>query len=224
MSKIEILKKIRFVINATDTALFTVDKGKLMILLIPITSLPKYKGYWGLPGGLINPKETADQAAKRHLRHKGGAHFQYIEQLYTFSKVKRDPRGRVVSTAYIAAVSLTKMKLKQGANAQWFSVRNLPKLAYDHKEIVTCAVERLKTKLEYTNFAFAFLPQEFTLAELQKVYEIILSKKLDKRNFQKKLFVLNLLRPLRRTKKGLAHRLPQLYKFKDSKLKVMEVI
>ncbi len=217
-------KNLRFAVNATDTVLFTIDEERLKVLLVPITSLPRYKGCWGLPGGLIHPAETSDNSAKRHLRDKGGARFVYMEQLYTFSKVRRDPRGRVVSTAYLAVVRPTNMKIKRGSEAEWFSVRKLPKLAYDHKEIISYAKERLKTKLEYTNIAFALLPKEFTLLELQQVYEIALNKKLDKRNFQKKIFSLGLLASLPKRKSGLANRPPGLYKFKNNKIQVVEII
>ena len=217
-------KNLRFAVNATDTVLFTIHEGQLKVLLVPIVSLPQYKGYWGLPGGLIHPEETAEHSAKRHLRDKGGVRFTYMEQLYTFSKVRRDPRGRVVSTAYLAVIRPTNMNPKRASNAEWFFVRKLLKLAYDHKEIIIYAKERLKTKLEYTNIAFALLPREFTLGELQQVYEIILGKKFDKRNFQKKIFSLGLLVSLPKRKSGLQHRPPGLYKFRNNKIQVMEII
>ena len=224
MPKLKQQKNLRFAVNATDTVLFTLDGGELNVLLTPITSLPQYRGHWGLPGGLIDPKETVEDSAKRHLRDKGGARFAYMEQLYTFSEVHRDPRSRVVSTAHLAIVRPTNMQLKGGIGAEWFPVEKLPKLAYDHKEIIDYGKERLKTKLAYTNVAFALVAREFTLGELQQAYELVLNKKLDKRNFQKKIFSLGLLVALTKSKSGLQHRPAKLYKFKSNKMQTIEII
>lgn len=216
--------KLKFAIIATDIVLFTIAQGELKVLLIPITSLSKYKKYWSLPGGLIHPKETADKAAKRHLRDKAGARYTYMEQLYTFSKIDRDPMGRVVAIAYLSVVPHTKMELKKSSDAKWFLVKNLPRLAYDHREIIKRAIERLRGKLEYTNIAYAMVSEEFSMDDLQKIYEIVLGKKLDKRNFQKKIFSLNILKPLNKIKKGVPYRPPRLYMFKDKKIKTIETI
>ncbi|MCH7598102.1 NUDIX hydrolase, partial [Patescibacteria group bacterium] len=152
--------KLRFAVLATDIALFRVFDKKLHVLLVRVHRPPHFIHKWGLPGGLIHPKETADKAAVRLLREKGEIRDVYIEQLYTFSEVKRDPRGRVVSVAYIGLVPENKvLRLDDDSGIRWYSVRELPKLAYDHNEIIRAAVERMQGKLEYTNIVCNLLPR-----------------------------------------------------------------
>lgn len=215
--------KLRFAVLAVDTVLFSVRQGELKVLLMKINRPPHYEGnYWGVPGGLIDPKETADVAAIRHLKEKGGAQFSYMEQLYTFSKLDRDPRGRVVSVAYL---SLTpRGDQKEGSGVAWHPVSKLPKLAFDHKEIITMALERLRAKLEYTNIARGLLPDEFTLGELQAVYETVLKRRLDKRNFRKKLAQLKLLSDTKKKKRTARSRPAKLYRFRDRAPKVVEIL
>lgn len=216
-------KNLRFAILAVDTVLFSVRQGELKVLLMKINRPPHYLGnYWGVPGGLIDPKETADQAAFRHLHEKGGATHRHIEQLYTFSALDRDPRGRVVSVAYLALTPSG--DIKEGSGAEWHPISKMPRLAFDHKRIVEAALERLQSKLEYTNIAKGLLPDEFTLGELQSVYEIVLKRKLDKRNFRKKLAQLKLLRDLKKKKRLLRSRPATLYSFRDKETKVVEIL
>lgn len=217
-------KKLRFAVLAVDVVILTVHQDKLQVLLIKVHRPPHFINAWGVPGGLIDPKETAEQAVKRHLWVKAGVKDVYLEQLYTFSRVDRDPRGRVVSVAYFALVPFSKVRIKNPAAVRWVGVDDLPKLAYDHTEIVGVAVARLKAKLEYTNIAYSLMEDEFALSDLQKAYEAILRRKLDKRNFRKKLFALELLKPTRRHRRGEAHRPAELYRFVERKPRVVEVL
>ncbi|MBI2054856.1 MAG: NUDIX hydrolase [Candidatus Sungbacteria bacterium] len=217
-------RNLRFAVLAADTTLFVVRDGQLKVLLMKINRPPYFaNNYWGVPGGLVDPKETADEAALRHLREKAGAKFSYMEQLYTFSALDRDPRGRVVSVAYLALTPVADLR-QEGSEVRWFSVDNLPKLAYDHREIIRTALERLRSKLTYTNIAFGLLPEEFTLGELQRLYEIILDRRIDKRNFRKKLFQLKLVVGTKKKKRAGRSRPAELYRFVERKHKIAEIL
>lgn len=210
------LKQFVHAILATDIVIFTIHEGKLKVLLIKMTRKP-YVGSWAIPGGLIAPDESADDAALRHLRAKTNVKDVYLEQLYTFGGVNRDPRGRVVSVAYFALIPSTHASLKTTtdyAGIDWFTIKNLPPLAYDHKEIIAKAVERLKSKLSYSTISYSLLPKEFTLSELQSVYEVILDRALDKRNFRKKVLSLGLMRSTGKKRRGDANRPAELFVFK----------
>lgn len=220
------MKKYKFTLVATDTVIFTLKDNKLQALLIKMKKSP-YRDDWAVPGGMIKPREAVDDAAKRILKEKAGIKDVYLEQLYTFGKVNRDPFGRVVSVAYFALIpgdNLSLKTTKEYGDIRWFSVNKLPRLAYDHETIIHCAVKRLQNKLSYSNIVYSLLPDEFTLGEIQKTYEIILGKKLDKRNFRKKLFSLNLVRSIGKEKRGMANRPAVLHAFTSRKLKMMEII
>lgn len=204
---------------AVDIVVFTFIKNKLSILLIRRGVKP-FKGQWALPGGRVNKNEPLENAAGRELKEETGVSDIYLEQLYTFGAPFRDPRGRIISVAYFALISdLPQLKPStDAAAAKWFSVKGLPRLlGFDHDEIIAYALKRLRWKLEYTNIASKLLPRYFTISELQKVYEIILGKKLDKRNFQKKIFSLNLIKPIGKKRQGVPYRPPQLWRFSSQK-------
>lgn len=210
-----VAKKYTFAVIATDVVIFTVQEGQMKVLLIQMKKAP-FTGQWAAPGGLVKPNESVDKAAERQLVAKTGVRNVYLEQLYTFGKVKRDPFGRVVSVAYFALIPYGGLRLKttkEYEDVTWFPIKKLPKLAYDHAEIIRYAVERLKSKLEYTNIVYSLLPKEFALSELQGLYEIILGKKFDKRNFRKKILSLPLLKKLGKKRGGDANRPAELYSF-----------
>ncbi|MCD6471161.1 NUDIX hydrolase [bacterium] len=203
---------------AVDIVIFTIIDDKLKILLIQRATKP-FKGKWALPGGHVDINESLEKAAKRELQEETNVKKVYLEQLYTFGDPSRDPRGRVISVTYFALLN-KKPAIKSASDAadvRWFNVKEIPSLAFDHNKIVSYALKRLRWKLEYTNIAQRFLPRYFTLTELQRVYEIIFGKKIDKRNFRKKILSLNLIRPSRRKRKMVAHRPPRLWQFVSSK-------
>lgn len=211
---------------AVDNCIFTVRDGKLHLLLIQMKKKP-YTGRWALPGGLIRESENADAAAARVLREETGVSDVYLEQLYTFGNVSRDPFGRVVSIAYFALIPSGDVQLRtiaKYADVQWWPCSSLPRLAYDHNEIAGYAIRRLSWKLEYTNAAWSLLPTRFTIAELQKVYEAVLGRKLDKRNFRKKILKLGLVEESGVTAMRGAHRPAMLYRFKSKKPVIVEVL
>lgn len=196
-----------------DIVIFTIQEGTLKVLLVK-RLIPPFIGQCAIPGGFVLEDEDLDQAALRELREETGVADVYLEQLYSFGKVDRDPRGRVVTVAYFALVSADR-KLKAGtdaAEAAWYPMDALPPLAFDHTTILNYALERLRNKLEYTTVGFQLLPEKFTLTELQEVYEAILGKTLDKRNFRRKMSVLKILKPLTEYRRG-GQRPAQLYRF-----------
>lgn len=211
---------------AVDNCIFTIIEGKLHILLIQMKKKP-YTSRWALPGGLIHAKEEPDHAAKRILKEQTKVSNVYLEQLYTFGKTKRDPFGRVVSVAYFALIPPGNIKLQttaKYADVRWWNFKNLPSLAYDHNEITKYAKKRLEWKIEYTNLAWSLLPSQFTLTELQKVYEAVLGRKLDKRNFRKKILALDLIESTDIKAMRGAHRPAMLYRFKSKKPKIVEIL
>lgn len=224
MTKIQ--KKYRFAVIAVDVVIFTIREGKLQVLLIKMKKKP-YKRHWAAPGGLIKGRESLKDAAERLLREKAGVKNVYLEQLYAFGDPDRDPFGRVVSVAYYALIPSRGLLLKTTkdySDVRWFPVKKLLRLAYDHKEIIETAAKRLQAKLGYTNIVCNLLPKEFALGELQKTYEIILGRKLDKRNFQKKIFSLKLIKKTDKKQRGAANRPASLYSFAARKLKIAEIL
>lgn len=197
----------------TDVVLFTVREEKLQLLLIRRRN-PPFQNGWALPGGFVEMDEDIAACAQRELGEETGVKEVYLEQLYTFGKPQRDPRERVISVAYYALVPSERITLKpasDAAAAAWFAFDELPELAFDHRDIVDKAHERLVAKLEYSTIAFQFLPKEFTLSELQEVYEIIRSERMDKRNFRKWIQARNLIAPTGSERRNGSHRPAQLF-------------
>jgi len=186
-----------------------------------------FKWTWAIPGWFVLDSEDCEKAAHRELLEETNVKNIYLEQLYTFSEVKRDPRGRVVSVAYMALVARENMSIKawsDAAEAKFFPIENLPKLAFDHKKILGYAIQRLRRKIEYTNVAQYILPKKFTLSELQKVYEIVLGQKIDVRNFRKKIDKLGLVKETGEKEIGVKYRPAKLYKFIENSLKIVEIL
>jgi 8-oxo-dGTP diphosphatase len=199
---------------AVDIVIFTVQERALKVLLVK-RGIPPFKDQLAIPGGFVLPDEDLDEAALRELREETGVSDVYLEQLYSFGDPKRDPRDRVISIAYFALISADRT-LKAGTDASeasWWLVRRTPKLAFDHAKILKYALDRLRNKLEYTTVGFQLLPPKFTLGELQGVYEAILEKRLDKRNFRRKIAELKILKPLSKEYRNDVGRPAQLFQF-----------
>lgn len=191
----------------------------LKVLLIERSAAP-FKHMWALPGGFVEMDETLDAAARRELVEETGLDNVFLEQLYTFGGVERDPRGRVVSVAYYALVPLAGHSLRAATDArdaQWFPLRQIPSLAFDHAYVLGIAIERLQAKVRYQPIGFELLPQKFTLTQLQQLYETVLEQPIDKRNFRKKILAMNLLQSLEEFQQGVRNRPAQLYKFDRKK-------
>lgn len=197
-----------------DIVIFTVANGALQVLLVK-RGVPPFEGQYAIPGGFLREEESLEAAALRELHEETGVRNVFLEQLYTFGEPKRDPRGRVITVAYYALIASDKYSLVAGADAaeaRWFSASDLPPLAFDHRSIFDYATDRLRNKLEYTTVGFQLLPQKFTLGELQAVYEAILGRRLDKRNFRRKLAILGILKPLREWRRT-GRKPAQLFRF-----------
>ena len=198
-----------------DCVVFGFDESELKVLLIQ-RGLEPFKGKWAFPGGFVRVDETLDEAARRELAEETGLKSVFLEQLYTFGTVDRDPRERVVSVAYYALVKLSDHRAKaatDAANAEWFPISKVPKLAFDHAEILATALARLKGKVRYEPIGFELLPSKFTLSQLQHLYEAVLGAGLDKRNFRKKVLGFGLLVPLKEAQMAGSHRPAQLFRF-----------
>ena len=202
-----------------DCVVFGLDEGELKVLLVQ-RDLEPFAGKWALPGGFVQMDEGLEDAARRELREETGISDVFLEQLYTFGDVNRDPRGRVVSVAYYALVNLAAHDVQSGTDARsaaWFAVSELPTLAFDHGKIVAVALQRLKGKVRYEPIGFELLPQKFTLGQLQKLYETILERPLDKRNFRKKIVSMGVLVETDEIQQDVAHRAARLYRFDEQK-------
>jgi 8-oxo-dGTP diphosphatase len=181
-----------------------------------------FEGKWALPGGFVRLDETLVSAARRELEEETGLRDVFLEQLYTFSAVDRDPRERVVSVAHYALVNLHDHSVHAATDASaaaWFGVHDVPTLAFDHAEILQTALERLRGKLRYQPIGFELLPKKFTLSQLQRLYELVLERELDKRNFRKRVLAMDLLVELDEVEQDVAHRAARLYRFDERKYK-----
>jgi ADP-ribose pyrophosphatase YjhB (NUDIX family) len=199
---------------AIDVAVFTVQEARLQLLLLRMKRAP-FEGKWALPGGRIGMEERVEDAAARELTEKTGLGDVYLEQLYTFSDPARDPGGRCISVAHLALIPPTAQlrTTDKYSGIGWFPVDRLPPLAFDHRVMAAAALKRLRAKLEYTNVAYSLLSPEFTLGELQRLYEVILGKRLDARNFQRRIQEIGLVEATGRMRTGQAHRPARLFRF-----------
>lgn len=200
---------------AVDCVVFGLDETDLKVLLIQ-RRIPPFQHAWALPGGFVRLDETVEDAARRELQEEAGVTDVFLEQLYTFSSLGRDPRERVVTVAHYALAKLSDHRIRAATDAMgvgWFSLDDLPKLAFDHSDIVTAAHERLRGKVRYAPVGFELLPPRFSLTQLQRLYEIILGTELDKRNFRKKILSMDLLVETDEYEQGVRHRAARLYRF-----------
>lgn len=198
-----------------DLVIFALRDGELQVLLIQ-RGVPPFQGRWALPGGFVTRGESLEDAARRELVEETGVRDVYLEQLYTFGDPDRDPRGRVITVAYYALMTGAAAAPVAGTDAgaaRWVPARHHPPLAFDHQRILDYALERLAMKLEYTTVGFQLLPKKFTLTQLQRVYEAVLGRPLDKRNFRRKIALLDILKPLEEWVQEGPSRPAQLFKF-----------
>ena len=208
-----------------DIVVFSIKNKQLQVLLVKRNEEP-FKDKWALPGGFIRMNESLENAAKRELEEETGVKDVYLEQLYSFGDIKRDPRGRVITVSYMALINSNKINLKASTDvskASWYPINKLPSLAFDHKNILNYALKRLKWKFEYTTVAFSLLPAKFTLSNIQDIYEIVFGKKFDKRNFRKKLLYLNILKE-EEIYRDVSFRPPKMYSLKKDVAEIVGIL
>lgn len=202
----------------TLITIFTVNKGDLSVLLVRKKDEP-YKGYWILPGNMLKKTETLEDNITDSVLDETGLLNVYIEQCYTFSNLKRNPDERVIATSFIGIVDSKSAEIKREERldvvSEWFSIDAIPKVAYDNEDVIKRNIEYLKKKIVNSNFLKSLFPSDFTLPEIQKVYEQILGKKLDRRNFRKRFISLNMIEDTNEKNIGCNGRPAKLYRFKD---------
>lgn len=200
---------------AVDLVVFGYSERQLSVLLIK-RGIEPFKGKWALPGGFVRENESLEDTARRELREETGVQNLYVEQLYTFGEANRDPRGRVVSVAYLALVKPDDFHLVASTDAsaaRWVSLEKLPALAFDHERIIETGRMRLRNKIRYEPIGFELLPKSFTLSQLQEIYETVLETELDKRNFRKKILSYGFLKETDKKLENVPFRQPALYQF-----------
>ena len=198
----------------TDIVVLTVEEGVVKLLGIRRKAAP-YQGRWALPGGFVEIDESIDACAARELAEETGLAGIYLEQLYTFGAPDRDPRERVISVAYYALAPLHGLALRAGSDAAaaaWHDIDALPELAFDHRDIVAMARERVRAKIEYSDLGLMFMPESFTLSDVQGLYETVSGQPRDKRNFRKWLLSLDLIEETGEMRAAGAHRPAKLYR------------
>jgi 8-oxo-dGTP diphosphatase len=204
----------------TDVVVFTILEGRLSILLVERAN-PPYQGEWALPGGFLDIDEDLDACAARELEEETGISGVYLEQLYTFGQTHRDPRERVISVTYYALVPQDAITAPRAASdasdVGWHAFEDLPALAFDHAQIIEMAHRRLVAKLDYSTIAFQFMPETFTLSELQFVYQALLNQPLDKRNFRKRILSLGLIEDTGNLSRTGKHRPARKYRARHPK-------
>ncbi|MCO6496584.1 MAG: NUDIX hydrolase [Chitinophagaceae bacterium] len=211
-TEVESINKIAI---SVDCVIFGFDENTLKVLLIR-SDLKKYKGKWTLLGDLVKPDEDLDSAAYRVLKQRTGMRDVYLEQVKTFGEVGRHPAGRVVTVAYCSLINVQNHQLQIHDNElHWHSVDSLEdkELGFDHKQIFETCYRWLQKRVQEHPLGFNLLPKKFSLRELQNLYEAILNKKLDRRNFRKKFFSMDFLVDTGEDEKNVPHRPGKLYKF-----------
>ena len=202
-----------------DAVVFGYESGTISVLLIKRKYEP-FKGKWAIPGGFVLDNESLEEAVKRELKEETGIEINYLEQLYTFGNPKRDPRSRVVSVAYFGLIKPSAFKIFASTDAeevQWFKITELPKLSFDHEEILKMAIARLQSKITYEPIGFELLDIKFPFSDLEKLYTTLLGRPVDRRNFRKKMLSLSVLDELdEKVSKG-SGRPANLFKFNSKR-------
>jgi len=210
---------------AVDAVVFGYFENRELHILLIKRNIEPFLYSWALPGGLVKNEETLEEAISRELHEETGVNTTFIEQLYTFGELNRDPRNRVISVAYLGLVNPKSYDLKastDASDAQWFSINNLPNLAFDHLTIVTKALERLRTKIQYQPIGFNLLKTEFAFSDLESLYQSILGRDIDRRNFRKKVMSYNLLIETKNLRKEGSGRPAKLFQFNQEKYQSLE--
>nr|WP_321452086.1 NUDIX domain-containing protein [uncultured Carboxylicivirga sp.] len=208
----------------TDCVIFGFDGFDLNILLVE-RGIEPFKDQWALPGGFVRMDETTEECARRELAEETGVEDLFLEQLYTFSDVSRDPRGRVITVSYFALIKSTAFNLIGGddaSDAKWFPIDQVPSLAFDHDRILRVAHDRLKGKIKYEPIGFELLEEVFTIPQLLRLYEAILGIQIDRRNFNRKFLKLGILETVENKIEGIAHKSARQFRFDKKKYQALK--
>jgi 8-oxo-dGTP diphosphatase len=205
---------------SVDAVVFGYDPDEGVSVLLIKRKFEPFKKYWALPGGLVKNEESLELAVQRELKEEAGIDVNYLEQLYSFGQPGRDPRNRVISVAYYGLVRPRDYQLSAQTDAEdvaWFNIRKLPRLAFDHKNIVDLAIKRLRGKLAYEPVGFELLDKRFPFSDLEKLYQALLDNELDRRNFKKKIMGYGFLEEMDESIQRGAGRPARLYQFNKKK-------
>lgn len=204
---------------SVDAVVFGYEAGSISVLLIKRKYKP-FKGEWAIPGGFVLNEESLEEAVERELSEETGIKINYLEQLYTFGNPIRDPRSRIVSVAYFGLVHPNTFKIYASTDAeevQWFKFDELPKLSFDHKDILEIAIKRLQSKITYEPIGFELLDEKFPFSDLEKLYVTLIGRPIDRRNFRKKILKLNILDELNEKVSKGSGRPANLFKFNQKR-------
>jgi len=212
------VKRTQNIEIAVDAIVFGYNKEDGVRLLLIKRKYDPFKGEWAIPGGFVLDNESLEDAVERELQEETGVKINYLEQLYTFGKPGRDPRRRIISVAYFGLVKSSQFEklnaTTDAEEAQWFNIKELPKLAFDHQEILKIAIERLRAKITYQPIGFELLEQKFPFSDLEHLYSALLDRPIDRRNFKKKVMSLGILEELdEKAKSAGAGRPGNLFQF-----------
>lgn len=201
----------------TDCVIFGFDGTKLKVLLVK-RALEPFQGRWAFPGGFMKMDESAEEGALRELQEETGLQGAYIRQFHTFTAPNRDPRERVITIAYYALVRMQEVKGgDDAAEARWFASDDIPQLAFDHDQILRKATKALRQQIHFEPVGFELLPEEFTIKELQNLYEAILDVRFDRRNFYNKMKRLEMLEQTNETVNPSNKKEAFLFRFNKAK-------
>ncbi|GAB5522455.1 MAG: NUDIX domain-containing protein [Roseivirga sp.] len=205
-----------------DAIVFGYSKAEGVKVVLIKRKYPPFEGDWAIPGGFVHEDESLEQAVERELQEETGVHINYLEQLYTFGAPKRDPRKRIISVAYFGIVKtseFTRLHADTDAmEAQWFNIKELPRLAFDHQEILDIAIERLRGKIVYQPVGFELLDKKFPFSDLENLYSTLLDRPIDRRNFKKKVMHLGILDQLDEKAKSTGSGRPgNLFRFNEAR-------
>jgi len=218
------VKRTQNIEIAVDAIVFGYNKEDGVRLLLIKRKYDPFKGEWAIPGGFVLDNESLEDAIERELQEETGVKINYLEQLYTFGKPGRDPRRRIISVAYFGLVKSSQFEklnaTTDAEEAQWFNIKELPKLAFDHQEILKIAIERLRAKITYQPIGFELLEQKFPFSDLEHLYSALLDRPIDRRNFKKKVMSLGILEELdEKAKSAGAGRPGNLFQFNKTTYK-----
>lgn len=205
---------------SVDAVVFGYDQEQEISILLIKRKFEPFQKFWALPGGLVKDEESLEDAVRRELKEEAGIDVNYLEQLYSFGKPDRDPRNRVISVAYFGLVRPADYQLSAETDAEdvaWFSIKKLPRLAFDHKAILDMAIKRLRGKLAYEPIGFELLDKKFPFSDLEKLYQILLDRELDRRNFKKKIMSYGFLEELDEIVQKKSGRPARLFQFNKKK-------